>query len=613
MSNAPSQSQPGGKTYRWIESNHWEIPFHNLPRRVPWAMDAPPPDETVHDLPINPLYKGIEACLADADVAEKDPRFRAFLVAMDMGQEMDEAIQRQDFAAALALIADAGRAGRLSPNLLFNKAFILAQTGDKAAAVSCYREALEMSPDVEFVWMRLGLLLEELGNRPEAIHAYREARRCLPNHRDATEALLRLRELVLISKRGGKPDGRIMEVEEYRQLVASDVDRLFNDAPALRQIGGSTLHANVCPDVALRALARAVELEPDNLEGLRNYGEALRISGKLEDAIKHLRMAQRINPAESWTLYHLGLALSQQGDHEAAWRYWDIAITSDPNHRPTLQIMFMDRTDMDASTKEKAITTWAAETESWCGFLLAAVSAWKRGDKQAALRHASESHKLAPDNEEVFLTYTGMLGEAGEPEWVAALTKPRLTSGQPTERMVMNFARALYAMGLAAEAIRTLEDGLKNPALAEARQPFADQLDRWCGRVAISEVPLSLHPGGTVRRPIFQTRDNQAVAMVVPAGVPLRFRRTIQVQYKKDHFSLPLQQGITKEAESALNLGAFSVCEINTGPGASPHVELFLALREDGYVQAAAKQDGRKLPVTWSLYPPPQLEEQTGG
>lgn len=608
--NSSSQQSAGSLPYRWVESGHRELPLYNLPRRVPWPVNAAPLDDNAQELPINPLCEAIEAYLADPGVAEKDPRFNAFLVAMHMGMELDRAIQRQDFVAALALIADAGRAGRLSPNLLFNKAFILLQTGDKDGAVRCYREALEMAPDVEFLWMRLGETLEELGCRDEAILAYREARRCLPGHKEATEALLRLRVLVWITGFGGQPDGRIMEVDEFRQLLNADVERLYNDAEALRNMGGSTLHDNVCPDVALRAMARAVELEPDNLEGLRNYGESLRVGGNLEEAIKFLRMAKRINPREPWTLYHLGLAYWQQGDHETAWRYWRIAISADPNHRPTLEIMFMQRTDRDAATKEHDIADWSAKSKSWCGFLVAAESAWKRKDKRTALRYASESHKLAPDNENVFLTYTGMLVEAGEPEWVAALTKPRLASGQPTPRMIMNFARALHAMALETEAIRTLEEASQNPALVESRQPFEDQLDRWCGRVAVSEVQVALHAGGALLRPIYQTRDNQAAALFVPSGVPLVYRRTIQVSFKKDHFSLQLQQGIANEDESALNLGAFSVADINTRPEASKHVDVYLVLRDDAFVQVAAKQDGRKLPVSWSLYPPPSLEDK---
>ena len=610
MSNASSHSQPAGKAYRWIESQHWELTYHNLPRRVPWPVDAPPLDASSQELPITPLYTAIKACLEDESQTDKDPRFRAFLKAMDIGWEMDQAIQRRDFAGALARIAAAGQAGRLSPNLLFNKAFILRQTGDAEGAVTCYQEALEMAPDVEYVWMRLATTLEELGRREEAIQAYREALRCLPKHRDATEALVRLGVLVEVTKAKDPTWNRIMEADEYRQLITAEVERHFDNAAALRQTGGLALNDSICLDVALRALGRAVELDPSNVEGQRNYGEALRVSGKLEDAILVLRTAEQIDPADPWVHYQLGKACFQQGDLASAWTHWNTALAIDPNHRPTLEIVFLNRTDLSATDKECEITTWSAQTKSWCGYLLAAQSAWKRGDKPAALRYGSEAHKLAPDNEEVFLHYTGMLGEAGEPEWVAALTKPRLTSGTPTPRMVMNFARALNAMGLGAEAIHVLEDAVQNPALAEGHRPFQDQLDHWCGRVAVSEVPLELHPGGTLQRPILQTRDNQAVALLVPPGVPLLFRKTIQVQYKKDHFSLQLQQGVTKEDLTALNLGAFSVREINTGSGASPHVSLYLVLRKEGFVQAAAKQDDRKLPVTWSLYPPPAVEEQ---
>ncbi len=44
----------------------------------------------------------------------------------------------------------------------------------------------------------------------------------------------------------------------------------------------------------------------------------------------------------------------------------------------------------------------------------------------AARGVAEQASKIAPEESDVFLTYTGMLAAVGEHEWVAALTRPRL-------------------------------------------------------------------------------------------------------------------------------------------------------------------------------------------
>ena len=64
---------------------------------------------------------------------------------------------------------------------------------------------------------------------------------------------------------------------------------------------------------------------------------------------------------------------------------------------------------------------------------------------------------------------------------------------------------------------------------------------------------------------------------------------------------------------SSLNLGVFTVSDIRVGSGHASHVDVQLDLVPGGLLQAGAKQDRRKLPIIWSLYPPPQGVEEMWG
>lgn len=301
-------------------------------------------------------------------------------------------------------------------------------------------------------------------------------------------------------------------------------------------------------------------------------------------------------------------------DIDAAWQQLHVALKRDPNHKGALELMYLRRSDLDEEHKELNLGEYSRPRKgwvgSWQGLLLAAKSAWKRGARKDAVGYAAEAYKLAPNLDEVFLSYTGMLGDSGEYEWVAALTKPRLRQGETRSRPFMNFARALHAMGLKDEAVNTCRRALAELTLTREEQTaFQQALDEWTGRFARGEVDAELHPGGTsLRRSIYDVRDGKAQVMVFESGMGMPQRRKLPVAFKtpKTEFDFTLEQRNAMDDPEQHGLGTFTISEVEPEKLPTEAVALELLLDKGGKLVVGARQGDRKLAVRWSLYPPPR-------
>jgi tetratricopeptide (TPR) repeat protein len=527
--------------------------------------------------------------------------------------------EKGDFIAAEGIIKDAERNSDETPYLLFNKAFILRQTDRKEEAADCYRRATELYAGAEVVWMRYAQTCEELGRKAEAISAYHEARRILPNHREAVLALERLRELFRVNRHDRPAEQLWMTKAELRPQFEADLRKHWNDPNMLRGFGGQVLHDGIFPDLALQALQRAVELEPGNAEAQRNLGVALRVAERPVEALGPAEIARHLDPKNPWAFFHLAQLYAALKRNDDALNTADEGLALDPTCKPLLELRFLSASNWTPEQKESALILFSAAQEgrpqgSWCGYLLAANHAWKRNARQAAVQWAAEAYKLDPQNEEVFLTYTGMLSDAGEHEWVAALTKPRLRARERNPRAWLNFARALVAMGLRDEGIATLQRALAELTLeASQRQTLGSELDKLTERWAISQAELEFHPGAkALRRPIYQLRDEQRGVRLFELGMSFGSRREIQIKLSKprDQFDFTVAHAnqIKGEPLDPTPLGTFTISEIDAARLEQEPVKLLFTINNKGELVLGAKQGERKLRVTWSLYPPPRHE-----
>ena len=615
----PDEFSPQPKPWKWIETHHWEVQFHGLPASVPWFEgDALPPlelspGEPGREFPVLRLYEAVSAYLADDAVPEKDVRFVGFAAQIDLGNAFNEALERSDWIAAMGVLRDMERIGHECGYLEFNRAFLLGRTGDAAGARAAYRRGTELASDVEMLWAHYARTSQEAGDRAEASRAWWQCLRILPKHQQAVEALASFGELIVPSRRDQPGEVEIFRPEELREKFTADLSSLHGDAEKLRAFSGEVLHGGMFPDLALEALEEAVELDPDNAEGLRNCGVALRVSGRLDEALTVLQRAELHDPDDPWVHFHIAEVLIAQRDQEGMVTRLAHVLDLDPNHKAAIELSFIRLASGPAAEKEDTLTDWGKAHGSWRAFLIAADSAWKRGEKERAVRLAEEANKIAPEEGDVFLTYTGMLTAVGENEWVAALTRPRLGKGEQNPRAWMNYASALDAMGLREEAIQTLTRALAELTFEEpqARNHFENCIAHWSGCVAEVDVEIETHPGtDALRRSIFFVKDGKRNGRLFEAGIGAPNKRVIEMRLEKTRpeFDLLIEQQNAEEPFDAHNLGAFTVRGYDESRLAEEPLKLVFVFLPDGKLQCAPWQGERRIQASWNFVPPPRHE-----
>ena len=109
-------------------------------------------------------------------------------------------------------------------------------------------------------------------------------------------------------------------------LAPNDVDLL-----SLRGIAWSRLGELALAEADWQ---RVLELEPRNVEPLKNRGDMHLRRGAVTEAIAVLESAARTNPKHGQTHASLGVALAQNGDLTRAIRHYDLAIDLEPRPPP---------------------------------------------------------------------------------------------------------------------------------------------------------------------------------------------------------------------------------------------------------------------------------------
>ena len=262
--------------------------------------------------------------------------------------------------------------------------------------------------------------------------------------------------------------------------------------------------------------------------------------------------------------------------------------------------------------REERLVAWASQNNSYQAFLLASIQARDRDDDRTALEYARKAYEIAPDNKMVLLQYTGLLGQAGEKEWMAALTKRMLVAGQGDYQVKYQFANALHDLGLTEEALKVLQTTLdeEKNIPADWQDALTARIDKWNGRIVESEVALERFGDGILRRPIVLLLENGDTRELIPAGAPLPQRKVVQLtlQARMDSITLAFEQGASRGALEPLRLGCFHIEGIDATklPSEAPDFRILAA--EDGSLQFSARQDQRKLSVSWSLYRAPETD-----
>ena len=153
--------------------------------------------------------------------------------------------------------------------------------GDYVTAIYLLRTALKQRPDDPLVLYNLGMALSDIGRVEEAVRLLSRLTEIEPENSRAWNAL-------------GIAHQRSDDLEEAISALEESVRLDPNDGFAHRNLGG--LIAGRSPEDALKHLARAYELMPEDQSAVYGYGLALHRSGRTEEADPILKRAVEINP-----------------------------------------------------------------------------------------------------------------------------------------------------------------------------------------------------------------------------------------------------------------------------------------------------------------------------
>jgi tetratricopeptide (TPR) repeat protein len=204
-------------------------------------------------------------------------------------------------------------------------------------AETLWRDTLKKSPDSWMVYTNLGNALVQEGKIDEAIPYHEKALQLAPNlhdtHWNVGVGLMRR--------------GKIDEAEaEFKKAMAINPNGF---APAYDSLGKIEMSYRNTPDHMQKAEAyfkRAIEIAPSWGEGNYDYARLLERTGRIPEAIEHLRIAVANKPDYADAHELLGKLLAQTHQlEEATWNFHELVRIrpNDPNAHVYLAAVLMER------------------------------------------------------------------------------------------------------------------------------------------------------------------------------------------------------------------------------------------------------------------------------
>ena len=530
-------------------------------------------------------------------------RFRA---ATGLFQELSEALEEGEIVRCHRLLEEIERLHPGSPFVQFHLGNLARLEGKDAESARLLQAAVEKAPKVAVIWSSLGNVLAQAGQRTEAVAAFRKALEINGNDQAALEGMTRLRELVRLMRQDaeGKPDAKsvgYVDIETFRQMVSGQLEDLAAEPDQLVALADQLMRDGLLLDVIIAALEKAAEVRPDHPQTILMLGSAYRAAQRHEDALKAVRRFTELEPGEATGFMHLAQASNAVGDHEGERVALGEALKQDPNFHAAIGIYFELSQGEHDPAKEEKLAAWSQESGSWMGFLIASSIARTRGDSAAALRLADQAFALAPEQEEVLLHLSAVLGEAKELNRLSTQIRPAIESRKYSVRLDWNFAQTLFQHGFRDEAAAVLRRAL---ALENAPDEFkamaAATLESWAGVLTGCGVALALRNGSHLTRPVLITLPDGDGGIILGAGRSLPLEGTFPWKNIRDGVAeVNLQQGESEGSEPPQPLGTFRAGNAE----ADAPVECHLSVNSDGELHFRAAQNGRRLPVAWR---PPQ-------
>jgi Flp pilus assembly protein TadD len=194
-----------------------------------------------------------------------------------------------------------------------------------ADAAAAFARAAALAPDRAELWAARGVALLRAGRFGEAAEVYAAAVGAFPGHPD----LLAGRGVALLQS---DTDGRLLEQAE--RALADAVERDPNHFLAVLNRGVVCMDRGKLTE-ALRWFARAKEINPRDETPWMNMGLILHATGKYEEALAELRAAWERRPSRWGTALGLGVTLMELARFAEA-EQWLLRARDLPGAKPTV-------------------------------------------------------------------------------------------------------------------------------------------------------------------------------------------------------------------------------------------------------------------------------------
>ena len=224
-----------------------------------------------------------------------------------------EALQRNDFAAAVPLLQAASEAESENASIQFNLGFALSQLGQDDAAVAAYLKALEIEPDLPQAFLNVGVLLVRVNRATEAV-----------------------------------------------PYLARAVKRRDDD-PQIQYFYAHALAESGKPEEAIPVYERAGEMDPRASSIWVELGQAQAQLNRIDDAMGSFRKAAAIDPEMGSYQLQLAERIEQDGGHERALGLYRAYLADDPTYvavreRIGMLLLEMERYEEAAEVLEQVVS-----------------------------------------------------------------------------------------------------------------------------------------------------------------------------------------------------------------------------------------------------------------
>lgn len=608
---------PDSKTYRWQKIDHPERVFWGVPVRVPWPVEVESKPDPKVGYPAGDLREGVRRLRAEGG-AEWTQQWAALEAFCDRGDELGKLLESGELAAAVGVLDELEALRPGTGYCPFNLGFVHESLGDLPAARAALVLAIERMPKVEWAWTRRAAVHEKLGEKEDAIFCHRKALALLPRHQQALEGLARLGAMVRLVTHwpGGKHQIQYFTPKDFRERTEREVARLPPDHANLRSMLAQARKHND-GGLSLLLLDRILSGQPADALDLRiQRADALRQLKRLPEARELIDEILGGHPNHAEALYVRAWCCFDERKIGRGWRLIDEVLAADCNHQKAIMVKFKIGTEKKDPGTVVRLAAWAEQHRSWRGYWCAAIQCSTHHDPQGCLRWAEAACRLAPTERDAVFLYANSLNNADETERTAALIHPQLPHCPGDWQLKYMFAGAMKKLGLKEEAVRVLREALaeESEITLKWQQAIRHFLDELTGHLATGEIEIEFHPNtGTLRRDIWLANDEGPQLCHIGAGQPAPIERSINMQPPEGTNPSTGSINFLFHSEGStldpIDLGWFRVHELDYPTAKEPPL-FTLRVTKKGKLEGFARQDDRPLPVTWSLYRVPSMENE---